>query len=244
MILERYDQSDGRWCQILALRRAWKNFRSDVQYHRWSSNNSVGSGVIMLEKHWLLSNKSDWFVLPISSGTYCQSARQILCLWSCTVCLDPENCVHAVSSRTLSPEFFLSGRSRVTIFKRPAFQFWVIVTHQTRHLWQCCTEHHYPHFCNKQVIADMFPVLLCSFWVYTGQHPSSTLCCNPTCSNLIDTSYTNLEHIQYGSLRNSLIFLNNLVQIVSCTAWPSRLQLVVQVQIPIIIPLPRKANNH
>lgn len=177
------------------------------------------------------------------SDLYFQSLRDFLSVCKtnsvppiCTVCLDPQNCVHAVSSRRFSPEFFLSARSGVTIFKWLPFQFSVTVTHQIRHPWQCCTEHHYPHFCNKQVTADLFPVLLCSFWVYIGRHPSSTLYCNPTCSNLIDTSYTNVEHIQYGSLRNSLIFLNNLVQIVSCTAWPSRLQLIVQVQIPIIIP--------
>jgi hypothetical protein len=32
-------------------------------------------------------------------------------------CIVPENCVHAVSSRRLSPDFFLPGRSGVIIFK-------------------------------------------------------------------------------------------------------------------------------
>jgi hypothetical protein len=128
-----------------------------------SSNNSVGTGVIVLEKHWLLSNKSDWFVLPTSSGTSRKFASHILCLPSCT----------AVEWCPCSPRTWcacsLQQKVESWIFsfwqKWLAFQFWVIVTHPTRCLWQCCTENHYPHFCSEQVIADMFPVLLYSFWV-------------------------------------------------------------------------------
>lgn len=45
---------------------------------------------------------------------FCASDHALLLTDACTV---PVNCVHAVASRRLSPEFFLPGRSEVTIFK-------------------------------------------------------------------------------------------------------------------------------
>jgi len=34
----------------------------------------------------------------------------------------------------------------------------------SHHLEQCCTANHYPHFCSKQVMVNMLPGLVSSFW--------------------------------------------------------------------------------
>jgi hypothetical protein len=89
-------ESVGRWCQILAVRRAGNHIKSDVQYRHWSSHNlmfSITTEVVTIVWGLALScwrstdfwaTKVIWFVLPTSSGNSWKSASQILYLLSCT----------------------------------------------------------------------------------------------------------------------------------------------------------------
>ena len=108
-------------------------------YWHWSGSTSVGSGIIMLKKHWLFSNKHDLLVISASLGSLSKSRSWFLYLWPCTMvnnaCVVPENCEHAFSSRRLSLGVFLSRMSGVTIFKWLAFQFRVIMMHPTLFLY-------------------------------------------------------------------------------------------------------------
>jgi len=129
-------QPEVRRGQIWAVARVSNNFKCYVLYRRCCGSTTAGSDVIMLEKlrRFSLKNASYSFfnffrvfsrvpksiIVPLT--TYCW---WIMALWSQQTV---SRCFPA-EERVL--DCFLSGKRGVTIFKRLAFHFRVVVTHPT-----------------------------------------------------------------------------------------------------------------
>jgi hypothetical protein len=114
----------------------WNNFKSGALYHRRSGITSVEFGIIILKKHQLFFLLTcDWFILSTSLGSSHSSRSWFSYFWSCILgelCLcSPRKWWASFSIGRLSLQFFLSGRSGMTIFKWLVFQFWFIVIHPT-----------------------------------------------------------------------------------------------------------------
>lgn len=112
------------------------NFKCDVLYGRCTGSTRAGSDVIMLEKLRRFSLKNASYSFLDFLRVFTRAHKSIIVpltmyCWRITALLSQETERRRFSAEERVLDCFLSGKMGVTVFKRLAFQFRVVVSHST-----------------------------------------------------------------------------------------------------------------